>query len=682
MAGSTMTVEEEAGLIPLGYSPPNYYPPEGSASTRLFVKKEPSCTPLWTTIRKKCSLEGGLPQIPCMRWMRNYNIRTCLMASADIIAGLTVGVMAVPQSVSFAAMAGLPAAYGLYTAFVPVFAYSIIGSSRHLALGPVALVSLLLNDGLVKAIPGCDINENPNQPVDAHLQQIYNHAAIQVSLMVAVLYLLLAVLRLGFLCSLLSRPIISAFLTAGALIISSSQVKYIVGYNIPHADRMQDIVYNLIVRADRFRWMEFAMGLTWIALLVAIKSAPRFHKRVAWMGPLGPITVATLSVTAVWAGQLEERFGIKVVGPIQAGMPPITVDWWLPMGDNWPRLVLTAGLIGAVSLLEAISIAKALAERNGDTVDADQELLGLGVCNLAGAVFCAYPSTGSFARAAGLVNAALIGFVLLCLTPVFQHMPLNALAAIVITGVIGLLDFQRALFLLQVSRMDCLVWLATFLGCLFISIDAGLGLGIALGLLFLFVRTAFPRIHVLRRLPGSTFFRDAGMYRLQESAEDGRTVVVSSQGPLCFANAQRIKERLLEFAAGSQDGVACVVLDLASTTFIDATGIEVLTDLLLKAPAKLHVVLADPNTAALDILDRAGLLPKLGPERMFVRVHDAVAHCAALAVRSDDLGHPPVQNGQNGHSHAQYIVGSVPGWREGSSDMNQPLLVHESIDNA
>ncbi|KAL3141752.1 hypothetical protein ABBQ32_004432 [Trebouxia sp. C0010 RCD-2024] len=573
-----------------------------SILTNKFLRKCTDCSPAQTA-------EAILP---CIRWLKTYDHRKDLLS--DVLAGTAVGVMAVPQCVSFALMAGLPSVYGLYSAFLPVLAYALTGSSPQLAVGPVALVSLLLSEGLTKAIPSAEVNANPNQPADPQVQQSYNHAAIQVSLLVSMIYLVLGFLRFGFVTHFLSRPIISAFLTAGTIIISLSQVKYLMGYSVPRANQLHRMLYNLAAGLDGLRWPELLMGLCWIALLLA-------YRRLQWVGALGPISVAALSITIVYLGDLQHRAGMAVVGSITAGLPHLTIRWWLPM-DNFWQLASTAVVISFVSLLESISIARALAEPQQAVLhplNPNQELMGLGWANLAGAAFNSYPTTGSFARSAvakytgarsglaGVVTAGLVGITLLCLTPVFNAMPMNALAAIVIAGVLPLLDFGKGISLFWISKQDWLVWMVVFLGCLFVGIDWGLAFGVGLAVLVQLGHITFPRLQVLGRIPGTASFRDAEQYTQAETVKG--LLILRVNGPVCFANVEHIKECMAQHEAETllrEEPLQQILLDMGGASHVDTTALDAMQEWREGYETRsISFGLVDPNPNVIQIVHKA-----------------------------------------------------------------------------
>ncbi|DBA76202.1 TPA: hypothetical protein ACH3X1_009930 [Trebouxia sp. C0004] len=562
----------------------------------------------FTRWQQNCSVNSVLEAaLPCVRWLKTYKWRAYILS--DVLAGLAVGAMAVPQCVSFALMAGLPSAYGLYSAFLPVLAYSLTGSSPQLAVGPVALVSLLLSEGLTKVIPGAEVNTNPNRPADPAVQKQYNHAAIQVSLLVSIIYLVLGVLRLGFVTHFLSRPIISAFLTAGTIIISFSQVKYLLGYNVPRANQLHKMLYSLVSGLHQLRWPELVMGLCWIALLLSIKRVAAHHRRFQWIGALGPISVASLSIITVYLGNLQQQAGIAVVGSITGGLPEMTASWWLPM-DNFPQLAATAVVISFVSLLESISIARALAEPQQDVLhplDANQELLGLGWANLAGAVFNSYPTTGSFARSAvakytgaksglaGVVTAGLVGITLLCLT--------------------------------QASKPDWLVWMVVFLGCLFVGIDWGLAFGVGLSILIQLGYITFPEIQILGSIPGTAVFRNLGQYPHVGTIKG--ILILRLVGPLCFANVEHIKDSLAEHEAVSiskGEPLQSILLDVSGASHMDTTAAEAMKDWREGYERTgVRLALVDPNSQITMTLQKTGLLDS-GDQLVFPSVEAAMLH--------------------------------------------------------
>eukprot|EP01023_Acetabularia_acetabulum_P017954 TRINITY_DN19038_c0_g1_i2.p1 TRINITY_DN19038_c0_g1~~TRINITY_DN19038_c0_g1_i2.p1 ORF type:complete len:768 (-),score=144.29 TRINITY_DN19038_c0_g1_i2:2692-4830(-) len=605
-------------------------------ATRYFEKKRVSCSQ-YTFIDWLNTL------IPCSRWLATYQWRSFIIA--DIIAGLTVGIMVIPQSMSYAGIAGLPPNFGLYGAFYPVLAYAVFGSSRQLAVGPVAITSLLLEEGLTPLVPGKEnIHDASHMTAqDETIMQDYVHKSIQISLLVAILYMVVGIFRLGFLSNFLSHSVISGFTTGAALIIGLSQLKYILGYNIDRSSQVHVVLESLFENISQFQWKEFLMGIFWIFLLLLFKELGKRNKKLKFLRPVGPLTVSVISIVLVLAFKLDEK-GIAVVGDIPKGLPPISIDLWFPIKE-FDGLIKIAVLIMIVGLMESISIAKALALKNKYELDSNQELVGLGIANVAGAAFSAYPTTGSFSRSAvandtgaksgiaGLITAILVGFILLFLTPVFENMPLNALAAIVISGVVGLFEVGTMISLFKLDKLDWLVWITSFLGTIFLGVEVGLGIAIGLALLIVIYQSAFPHTAILGRLPGTTVYRNIKQYPEARAIEGILLVRVDS--PIYFANVQWVKDRLKKYedkaeAIVEQQGkkIRYVILDMSPVSNIDATGVHVLEEIVHEYKEReVQLVLCNPSRKVMTTMENAGLTHLIGRDYIFVRMHDAVMHC-------------------------------------------------------
>ncbi|GFR50731.1 hypothetical protein Agub_g12988 [Astrephomene gubernaculifera] len=601
--------------------------------------------------------------LPCVRWLRTYKIKEYLWA--DFVAGISVGFMVVPQSMSYANLAGLPSVIGLYGAFLPVLAYALVGSSRQLAVGPVAVTSLLIGSSLKDLVEGADTISNPNVLTAAQepIQERYNHLAIQLSLLVAVLYTSVGVFRLGFVTNFLSHSVIGGFTSGAAITIGLSQIKYILGFSIPRKDRLHDQVKNYIDNMHNLKWQEFIMGSTFLILLVTMKEIGKRSKRFRWLRPLGPITVCIIALCAVYIGHVDQK-GIKVIGSIQKGLPAPTVGWWSPMPDFLDLLPI-AVVVMLVDLLESTSIARALANKNKYDLVPNQEIVGLGLANFVGSAFHCYSTTGSFSRSAvnnesgaktglsGIVTALVVGFVLLFMTPVFEKLPYCTLGAIVCSSVTGLLEYEQAIYLFKVNKLDFIVWMASFLGTLFISIEIGLGIAIGLAMLIVIYESAFPHTALLGRIPGSGVYRNIKQYPNSQLVPG--VMVCRIDAPIYFANVQWIKDRLRAYEArhrawSAERGAKLefAIMDMSPVTHIDATGIHALEGWIEHfANGGTQLVLCNPSAKVIKALETAGVPDMLGRDWIFVTVGDAVSFCSRqLAERGkapvpEALAEPP-----------------------------------------
>ncbi|EOY18360.1 Sulfate transporter 4.1 isoform 3 [Theobroma cacao] len=472
---------------------------------------------------------------PCFRWIRTYRWREYLQV--DLMAGTTVGIMLVPQAMSYAKLAGLEPIYGLYSGFVPIFIYAIFGSSRQLAIGPVALVSLLVSNVLSGIADSSDA--------------LYTELAILLALMVGILECIMGLLRLGWLIRFISHSVISGFTTASAIVIALSQAKYFLGYDIERSSEIVPIIKSIISGADEFSWPPFVMGSIILIILQTMKHLGKSRKHLRFLRAMGPLTAVVLGTTFV---KIYHPSSITLVGDIPQGLPSFSI----PRSFKYAKsLIPTTLLITGVAILESVGIAKALAAKNGYELDSNQELFGLGVANIFGSFFSAYPTTGSFSRSAvnhesgaksglsGIVTGIIMGCALLFLTPLFEYIPQCALAAIVISAVISLVDYEEAIFLWRVDKKDFLLWTITSTTTLFLGIEIGVLVGVGVSLAFVIHESANPHIAVLGRLPGTTVYRNIQQY--PEAYTYNGIVIVRIDAPIYFANISYIKDRLREY---------------------------------------------------------------------------------------------------------------------------------------
>ncbi|DBA70951.1 TPA: hypothetical protein ACH3X2_011394 [Trebouxia sp. C0005] len=594
---------------------------------------------------------------PIVNWGRKYNIKRNLLT--DLIAGISVGAMVVPQGMSYAKLAGLPNVYGLYGAFVPVMIYAALGSSPQLAVGPVAVTSLLLGSGLKDTITSA-VQADPNNPTDPAAQMEYNMAAIQVALLAGSLYTAVGLLKLGWITNFLSHSVICGFMTGASVIIALSQVKYIFGYSqyvipatktvkaqtvtFPRHDPIHEQLRDLLGHQWRpyFHWREFIMGGTFIVILIAMKHiGRRWPKYLGFFRAIGPITVAVLgiAITNIWHLECPTSdknkvcaHTIRVVGVIPKGLPHATVSWWNPPGGI-PRVgkkFSYAIIICLIDLLESISIAKALALKNRYEIRPTQELRGLGVANLFGAAFNCYTTTGSFSRSAimdasgaksqvaGITSAIVVMFVLLFLTPVFKNMPQNVQGAIVIAAVIGLFNYSEWFFLWKVNKFDWIVFNAAWLG------------------------TGFPHLAVLGRLPGTTVYRNVNQYPEAEGVDGMLLVRIDS--PIYFANVAPIRNALMKFQKRAEIQLSArarkllyIVVDLSPVTDIDASAVHFLMEWVRNLKANnIQPVFANPCRQVVRLFEAASLPKIIGEEFISVRIHDAVTYCQELMAEGQD----------------------------------------------
>jgi sulfate transporter 4 len=372
--------------------------------------------------------------------------------------------------------------------------------------------------------------------------------AIQAAMLVGSFYIVMGLLRLGFVTIFLSHAVISGFTSGAAVIIGLSQLKYILGYDIESSKELVPLLYNTLANIDQFNYKTFLMGLSGAICLLVMKHLGKTYKKLKWMRAMGPVTVSAVCILVTWGFSLDER-GIPIVEYIPRGLPSVTVSSWSPLNAELLQTVLSMVIIG---FMESIAIAKQLAAKHKYELDSSTELIGLGVANFLGAVFHSYPVTGSFSRSAvnneagaksgisGIVTATMVMITLLFLTSIFEYMPLATLAAIVISGVLGLLDFEEAMYLWRVHKFDWLVWMVSFLGTMFLGVEVGLMIAVGLSLLLVLYESAYPHTAVLGRLPGATVYRNIKQY--PEAEQYAGIVLCRVDAPIYFANTQYIRD--------------------------------------------------------------------------------------------------------------------------------------------
>uniref|UniRef100_A0A1D2AAL6 STAS domain-containing protein n=1 Tax=Auxenochlorella protothecoides TaxID=3075 RepID=A0A1D2AAL6_AUXPR len=607
---------------------------------RRIYARAAACT--WT--------EWVFAMLPCLSWLRVYPVRDYLWA--DISAGLSVAAMVIPQGMSYASLAGLPSAYGLYGAFVPCLVYSLLGSSRQLAVGPVAITSVLLGSGLPDIMDGLGVpvNDHPNHPADPDAQALYNQAAVQVAFLAGCLYTAIGALRLGWLTHLLSHAVISGFTTGASITIAASQLKWILGVNVPRSASALAQVLSLVRVWGEVALPELAMGSAFVILLLAMRVLSSAHRRLLFLRALGPLGVCTLSIAITGAWRLDEPGPggepppIHPVGRIVPGLPAATVGWWLPLLAPARQLSLAA-VVCLVDVCESISIARTLATANKYRLAPTRELLAMGVANLAGSAFNCYTTTGSFSRSAvsnavgaktplaGAITGGVLLAVLAWLTPLFTHMSANVQGAIIIVGVLGLFDYSEFLYLYKVNKLDWIVWLITFFVVLFAGVEIGIGVGVGVSLVLVIWRAAFPAIVKLGKLPDSAVYRNVKLF--PDTQQTPGVLVMRVDAPFFFANVESIRDgivRRVEEAQATPEAesgaapVRYVVLDMGAVTDVDATSIHWLTEFVydLKSDLGVQLVLSNLTRPVLRAIKNGNVHRRLGPDHIFVDTNDAV----------------------------------------------------------
>lgn len=567
--------------------------------------------------------------LPCLEWGRAYTRAT---ATNDGIAAVIVTIMLIPQSLAYALLAGLPPEVGLYASIAPLVAYGIFGTSRALAVGPVAVVSLM-----TAAAAGQLAQQGTPE---------YYTAAITLALLSGAMLLLMGLLRLGFMANFLSHPVISGFITASGLIIAASQFKNILG--IPASGHnLYEIVTSLWAHIGDANMPTMVIGVATTlflyavrkklkALLMGLRIRPRLADVMTKAGPVAAVAVTTL---ATWGLALDQQ-GVRVVGAIPQGLPPLAVPGFDL--ELWQSLAMSALLISIVGFVESVSVAQTLAAKRRQRVRPDQELVGLGVSNISSAFTGGYPVTGGFSRsvvnfdagaetpAAGIYTAIGIALATVFLTPLLYFLPKATLAATIIVAVLSLVDLGTLKQTWAYSKSDFSAMAATILLTLGIGVEAGIVAGVGLSILLHLYRSSRPHSAVVGQVPGTEHFRNVLRHKVV-TAPDVFSIRVDES--LYFANARHLEDLIYD-AVASDKNIRHVVLMCPAVNEIDASALESLeaiNERLWASETRLH--LSEVKGPVMDRLKRSHFLDALTGS-VFLTQFDAMMALAPDVTRN------------------------------------------------
>ena len=547
------------------------------------------------------SWKPALPRLTILDWARGYKGSAVV---DDSVAAAIVTVMVIPQSLAYALLAGLPPEVGLYAGMVPPILYALFGTSGALAVGPVAVVSLMT---------AATVGEFAKAGSAAYLD-----VALALALLSGVMLTLMGILRLGFLANFLSHPVISGFVTASGLLIAASQFKTLMGVG-GGGHTLPEMLQSLWQEASHTHRLTLISGLATVAflfwvrqglkpLLVRMGLSPRAADLGAKMGPVAAIIVTTaLSAGFDWASQ-----GVKVVGSIPQGLPPLTAPSWNP--ELWQQLLLPALLISIVGFVESVSVGQTLAARRRQRIEPNQELVALGAANVGTAFTGGYPVSGGFSRSvvnfdagartpgAGLMTGLGLLLAALLLTPWLVALPLATLAATIVVAVLALVDLGTIGRTWRYSRADFAALMATLLATLAVGVEIGLVLGVMVSLLMYLARTSQPHIAEVGLVPGTEHFRNV----LRHQVVTHPTVLsLRVDESLYFANARALEDRINE-AVAQRPELQHVVLQCSAINDVDASALESLESIshrLRDAGIRLH--LSEVKGPVMDRLQRS-----------------------------------------------------------------------------
>lgn len=552
-------------------------------------------------------ITGFKRYFPIFDWGSRYD-RTIF--TNDMIAAIIVTIMLIPQSLAYALLAGLPPVVGLYASILPLVAYAIFGTSRTLAVGPVAVVSLMTAAAAGKIA----VSGSPE----------YLAAAIALALLSGLMLLVMGIFRLGFMANLLSHPVISGFITASGIIIATSQIKHLLGITAV-GENLVSLVASLFVSLADYNIYTLAIGtsatlfLFWVrkGLKPLLQKLGLNQRSAEIITKAGPVFAILASILAVIIFDLDTK-GVKIVGDIPIGLPPIAIPSL--NGEIWSQLFVGALLISVIGFVESVSVAQTLAAKRRQRIDPDQELIGLGASNIASAFSGGYPVTGGFARsvvnfdagaetpAAGAFTAIGIALASVFLTPLLFNLPIATLAATIIVAVLSLVDFKTPLQLWKYSKSDFAAIAATILVTLAIGVETGVIAGVVLSLILYLWRASRPHAAIVGRVPETEHFRNVERH---EVITYPQLITVRMDEALTYLNARWLEEFILEQVSGNSQ-VSHVILMCSAVNEVDASGLESLEAINHRlGDSDIQFHLSEIKGPVMDKLKRSHLLDEL-----------------------------------------------------------------------
>ena len=544
---------------------------------------------------------------PIFDWGSRYDKDTF---SADMLAAVIVTIMLIPQSLAYALLAGLPAEMGLYASILPLFAYAVFGTSRALAVGPVAVVSLMTAAAI------------GNMALQGTAE--YALAAITLAFISGVILLIMGALRLGFLANFLSHPVIAGFITASGILIATSQMKHILGIDA-HGHTLFEIAGSLLHNLGQINFITVVIGLStlgflfWVRkglkpLLLSTGMKPRLADVLTKAGPVAAVVVTTLSV---WLFGLDKH-GVSIVGKVPSGLPPLSMPSFDP--EIWSQLLVAGILISVIGFVESVSVAQTLAAKRRQRIVPDQELIGLGASNIAAAVSGGYPVTGGFSRsvvnfdagaetpAAGAFTAIGILIAALLLTPLLHFLPKATLAATIVVAVLSLVDLSILKRSWSYSRVDFAAVFATIALTLTMGVEVGVSTGVLLSIGLFLYKTSRPHVAEVGLVPGTQHYRNILRHKVET---DPSIVTLRIDESLYFANARFLEDYIADRVV-CDEPIKHIILMCSAVNEIDMSALESLEAINSKLSdlgIKLHM--SEVKGPVMDRLKRSHFLDEM-----------------------------------------------------------------------
>lgn len=583
--------------------------------------------------RSRKFLIGIQSVFPILEWGRHYNLTKF---RGDLIAGLTIASLCIPQDIGYSKLANLPPQYGLYSSFVPPLIYAFMGSSRDIAIGPVAVVSLLLGTLLQNEI---DPVKNPDE---------YRRLAFTATFFAGITEVMLGFFRLGFLIDFLSHAAVVGFMGGAAITIALQQLKGLLG--ITKFTKKTDIVS--VMRSvwgtvdHGWNWQTIVIGVTFLAFLLLAKYIGKKNRKLFWVAAIAPLISVILSTFFVYITRADKQH-VAIVGKMKKGVNPSSVNEIFFTGTYLAKGFKIGVIAGMIALTEAVAIGRTFATMKDYQIDGNKEMIALGTMNVVGSMTSCYIATGSFSRSAvnymagcqtavsNIVMSCVVLLTLELITPLFKYTPNAILASIIISAVVGLIDIEAAILIWKIDKLDFVACMGAFFGVVFVSVEIGLLIAVSISFAKILLQVTRPRTAILGKLPRTTVYRNILQY--PEATKVPGVLIVRVDSAIYFSNSNYIRERVLRWLGdeeeylkeNNQPRIQYLIVEMSPVTDIDTSGIHALDELHKSLTKRdIQLVLANPGPVVMDKLHASKFTDVIGEDKIFLTVSDAIMTCA------------------------------------------------------
>ncbi|EOA30063.1 hypothetical protein CARUB_v10013170mg [Capsella rubella] len=565
---------------------------------------------------------------PIFTWGSHYDLK---LFRSDVVSGLTIASLAIPQGISYAKLANLPPIVGLYSSFVPPLIYSVLGSSRHLAVGPVSIASLVMGSMLSESV-------SPTQD-----SILYLKLAFTSTFFAGLFQASLGLLRLGFMIDFLSKANLVGFTAGAAVIVSLQQLKGLLGI-VHFTGKMQfiPVMSSVFNHRSEWSWETIVMGVGFLSILLITRHISMRKPKLFWISAASPLVSVIISTLLVYLIRSQTQ-AISFIGHLPKGLNPPSSNMLYFSGEHLALAIKTGIITGILSLTEGIAVGRTFASLKNYQVNGNKEMMAIGFMNMAGSCTSCYVTTGSFSRSAvnynagaktavsNIVMASTVLVTLLFLMPLFYYTPNVILAAIILTAVIGLIDYQAAYKLWKVDKFDFFTCMCSFFGVLFVSVPLGLAIAVGVSVIKILLHVTRPNTSEFGNIPGTQIYQSLERYR--EASRIPGFLILAVESPIYFANSTYLQERILRWTREEETRIKetngttlkCIILDMTAVSAIDTSGLDAVFELRRRLEKQsLQLVLVNPVGTVMEKLHKSKIIESLGLSGLYLTVGEAV----------------------------------------------------------